>query len=214
MNLEKAILLNPNNSAAHMFYGLVLINSGSDKSKALEEFKKAVDIDPFSYYVNWNYSRNLYFSGKYDLAIQQFNKMKSFILNSQKFIPDFSLGLIYLKKHEYLNAKEFFDKLPPGNGTEIDNPQIMQCYGYAIMGDTIKAKRLFKETLKKYPNLSHYRNSQVYVALGNFEEAMNQLELGYANRDIHMFWINVDPAFNPIKNEPRFKALLKKMNLN
>ena len=38
-----------------MFYGLVLINSGSDKNKALEEFKKAVDLDPLSYYVNWNY---------------------------------------------------------------------------------------------------------------------------------------------------------------
>ena len=197
-----------------MFYGLVLINSGSDKNKALEEFKKAVDIDPLSYYVNWNYSRNLYFSGQYDLAIQQFNKMKSFIPISQKFIPDFSLGLIYLRKHEYLNAKEFFDKLPLGNGPEIDNPQVMQSYGYAIMGDTIKAKVLFKETLKKYPNISHYRNSQVYVALRNFEEAMNQLELGYANRDIHMFWIKVDPAFDPIRNEPRFKALLKKMNLN
>ena len=196
-----------------MFYGLVLINSGSDKNKALEEFKKAVDIDPLSYYVNWNYSRNLYFSGKYDVGIQQFNRMKSFITTRVKFVPDFSLGLIYLKKHEYLNAKEFFDKLPLSNGTEIDNPQILQCYGYAIMGDTIKAKSLLKETLKKYPNLSHYRNSQVCVALGNFDEAMNQLELGYTNRDVHMFWIKVDPAFDPIRNDQRFKALLKKMNL-
>lgn len=196
-----------------MFYGLVLINSGSDKNKALEEFKKAVDIDPLSYYVNWNYSRNLYFSGQYDLAIQQFNRMRSFIPNSQKSVPDFSLGLIYLKKHEYLQAKEFFDKLPPGNGTEIDNPQILQCYGYAIMGDTTKSKVLFKETLKKYPNLSHYRNSQVYIALENFGEAVKELELGYDNRDIHMFWIKADPAFDPIRNEPGFKALLKKMNL-
>ena len=43
----------------------------------------------------------------------------------------------------------------------------------------MKAKTLLEKTLKKYPNLSHYRNSQVYVALGNFEEAMNQLEVGY-----------------------------------
>ena len=79
---------------------MVLINSGSDKNKALEEFKKAVDLDPLSYYVNWNYSRNLYFSGKYDLSIQQFNRMRSFIPKPLGFVPDFSIGLIYLKKHE------------------------------------------------------------------------------------------------------------------
>jgi TolB-like protein/class 3 adenylate cyclase/lipopolysaccharide biosynthesis regulator YciM len=214
MNLEKAIFLNPNNSAAHMFYGLVLINSGLDKNKALKEFKKAVDIDPLSYYVNWNYSRNLYFAGEYDLAIQACNRMKSVIPDSRKWIADFSLGLIYLKKHEFQNAKEFFDKLPMANGTEIDNQQIMQSYGYAIMGDTIKAKALFKETLKKYPNLSHYRNSQVYIALGNFDEALKELELSYEFRDIHLFWVKADPAFDPIRNEPDFKALLKKMNLN
>ena len=92
-------------------------------------------------------------------------------------------------------------------------PQIMQSYGYAVMGDKVKAETLLEKTLKKYPNISHFRNSQVYVALGNFDEAMNQLELGYVNRDVHMFWIKVDPAFNPIRNDPRFKALVKKMNL-
>jgi hypothetical protein len=51
------------------------------------------------------------------------------------------------------------------------------------------------------------------VALGNFDEAMNQLELGYTYRETHMFWIKVDPEFDPIRNDPRFKALLKKMNL-
>lgn len=213
MNLEKAIMLNPNNSAAHMFYGLVLINSGLDKNKALQEFKKALDIDPLSYYVNWNYSRNLYFAGEYDLAIQACNRMRSVLPDSRKSIADFSLGLIYLKKNDFQNAKEFFDKLPMANGTIIDNLQIMQSYGYAIMGDTIKAKALFNETLKKYPNLSHYRNSQVYIALGNFDEALKELELSYEVRDNHLFWVKVDPAFDPIRNEPQFSALLKKMNL-
>ena len=125
----------------------------------------------------------------------------------------FSLGLIYLKQHLYAQAKVVFDMLPEGNGAQLDNFQVMQSYAYAVMGDKAKAKSLLEETLKKYPNLSPYRNSQVYIAVGDFEEAMNQLELGYVNKDAHMFWIKVDPAFDPIRNEPRFKELMKKMNL-
>ena len=212
-NLEKAIDLNPNNSAAHLYYGLVLMHSTPDKETALREMKKAVELEPLSYITNWILSRNYYFAGKYDLAIDQFKKMSSFIPKSNQYVSIFSLGLIYLKKHLYSQAKEAFDQLPEGNGAQIDNSQIMQSYGYAVLGDKIKAKTLLEKTLKKYPNLSHYRNSQVYVALGNFDEAMNQLELGYAIHDVHMFWIKVDPEFGPIRNEPRFKELLKKMGL-
>ena len=215
-NLEKAIDLNPNNSAAHMYYGLVLINSTSDKEEALKEMEKAVDLDPLSFLTNWNLARNYYFAGKYDLAINQFKKMSSFIPKAVQYTPIWSLGLIYLKQHLYTKAKEAFDQLPEGNATQLDNFQVMQAYAYAVMGDKVKAKTLLQETQKKNPiqSNSHYRYSQVFVALGNFEEAMNELEQGYENRDGHMFWIKVDPAFDPIRNDPRFKALLKKMNLD
>lgn len=212
-NLEKAVSLDPNNSAAHMYYGLVLMHSTPDKERALKELEKAVDLDPLSYVTNWILSRNYYFAGKYDLATSQFKKMELFIPKTLQYVPVWSVGLIYLKQHLYPQAKQIFDRLPQTKDSQIDNYQVMQSYAYAVMGDTEKAKRLLEETLKKNPNLSHYRNSQVYVALGNFDEAMNELELGYASRDLHMFWVNVDPAFDPIRNEPRFRKLMKKMHL-
>ena len=45
-NLRRAVDLDPNNYAAHMYYGLVLMHSTPDKEEALREFKKAVDLDP------------------------------------------------------------------------------------------------------------------------------------------------------------------------
>ena len=168
---------------------------------------------PLSWVTNWFLARNYYFAGKYDLSIQQFNKAEVFAAKHFKSLSAWSIGLVYLKQKLYPQAKAIFASLPQGNGHQIDNDQIMQSYGYAVLDDKAKAKALLGETLKKYPNLSQYRNSQVYVALGDFDEAMNQLELGYTNRDVHMFWIKVDPAFDPMRNQPRFNNLLKKMGL-
>ena len=53
----------------------------------------------------------------------------------------------------------------------------------------------------------------MYTALGNIDAALKELELGYESRDVHMFWTKVDPAFDPIRNELGFKALMKNMNL-
>ena len=213
-NLEKAVHLNPNNSAAHLYYGLVLIHSTSDREGALREMEKAVDLDPLSYVSNWILARNYYFTGKYDLAIEQFKRMKSFIPRGLKYIPTWSIGLVHLKKNLYPDARGEFNQLPEGNDNQIDNYQVMQSYAYAVMGEKEKALTLLQKTLKEYPDLSHYRNSQVYVALGNFDQAMVQLERGFTNRDVHMFWIGVDPAFDPIRNDSRFKDLLRRMNLN
>lgn len=213
-NLEKAINFGPNNVQAHMVYGLVLMHSTPEKERALTEMQKAVELNPIVSYPRWVLARNYYFVGKYDLAIKQLNLMNAISPSvTPNTLTNWSLGLIYLKQNLFSKAKEMFDQLPESKDGQLDNFQLMQSYGYAVMGDKPKAKKLLEETLKKYFDLSHYRISQVYVALGNFNEAMNQLELGYTNRDVHMFWIKVDPAFDPIRNEPMFKALIKKMNL-
>ena len=212
-NLKKAIDLNPNNDQAHVYYGLALMYTTADKDGALRELKKAVDLNPLAYSTNWQLSRNYYFAGKYDLAVKQFKIAEAFAPKPIKSIPMWSIGLVYLKKGSYSQAKVIFDNLSKGDGRQIDNNQIMQSYAYAVMGEKAKAKALLEATMIKYPNLSHYRNSQVYVALGNFEETMKQLELAYTNRDVRMFWIKADPAFDPIRSQPRYKYLLKKMGL-
>jgi tetratricopeptide (TPR) repeat protein len=154
-NLEKAISFDPNNYAAHLNYGLLLMYSTPDKEGALRELKKAVDLNPLSYLTNWQLSRNYYFAGEYDLALEQFKKTEIFAAKPQKSIPIWSTGLIYLKQNLFPKAKEIFDNLPQGNGLQLDNNQVMQAYGYAVLGDKPKARALMEETMKKYPNLSN-----------------------------------------------------------
>ncbi|MGH2563274.1 MAG: TPR end-of-group domain-containing protein, partial [Ginsengibacter sp.] len=106
-----------------------------------------------------------------------------------------------------------YGKIPGTSDEKIDNVGVMKSYAYAETGDKAKAKELLVKEIKEDSQVSVYRIAQVYVALGDFNQALNYLEEGYRTRELHMFWIKADPAFAPIKNEPRFIALLKKMTL-
>ena len=117
----------------------------------------------------------------------------------------------------YKEAREEFDKITfTDHKNPIDYYFAMQSYGYALLGDTIRAKDLLQKTLdeKRKDWVSPYVLSRIYIALGNYPRALDLLEKSYEVRDLHMFYIKVDPGLFPIKNEPRFKELLKKMNLS
>ena len=212
--LERAIELDPNNPTAHLYYGNLLQYTGHE-SEGLKEVEKAVALDPLSFGANWVLGRNYYFAGRNDQAIATFNKIKSPL----KDVIAWSLGLVYIQKKMYTEARQEFDKvlIPEFRAgvSQVDNGAIMKSYGYAAIGDRVKSKELLDSTLKiKDLWVSPYRVAQTYTALGDFDKALDQLDKSYEIRDLHLFWIKVDPGFIPIRNKPRFIQLMKKMNLD
>jgi hypothetical protein len=53
----------------------------------------------------------------------------------------------------------------------------------------------------------------VYIGLGDTEEALNQLENEVSSRGPLAMRFSVGPEFDDVRTEPRFKAMLKRMNL-
>jgi hypothetical protein len=51
----------------------------------------------------------------------------------------------------------------------------------------------------------------IYAATGRTELALQWLEKAYKDHEVEMFWLKVEPLFNPLRNEPRFKELLTKV---
>ena len=212
--LERAIELDPNNPTAHLYYGNLLLYTGHT-TEGLKENEKAAALDPLSFAANWVLGRNYYFAGLNDLAIEKFDRLRTAPL--QMGVIAWSLGLVYVQKKMYAEAKQAFGRVSASdlNANPIDYYAIMQSYGFALTGDQVKAKELLDSTLKlKGVWLSPYRLAQAYVALGDYEEALDQLDKSYEIRDLHLFWIKVDPGFIPIRNKPRFIQLMKKMNLD
>ena len=208
---EKAIRLNPNYPIAHLYYGNVFFFTG-DKKRGIVEAKKALELDPLSSSINAVLGRDYYHDRNYDLAIEQLQK--SLILDPNSIPAKWFLGLTLLQKKLYTQAIDVFAELP------IIQPQGLQrgfllSFAYAIAGDKERAQQELDSTIKEEGVFrSPYWLGIISTSLGNFDEAMNQFEKGYELREIWIINLKVNPEVDPLRNEPRFKALLKKMNLD
>lgn len=208
---NKIISENPNYAPAHIYLGNLLGNLG-DPEADLNEKRKALSLDPLSAAWNMVLGRTFYFARKYDSALEQLQK--TILLNSKVNGSYSALGLVFLQKREYQKAIDAFSKLPPGNYDVGSNGLSYLSYAYAQKGDKMYAKEL----LNKIPGAErlqcNYQLASVYLALGDTTEALNQLEYAYAHHFLSMIFVNLDVYWDPIRNEPRFQALLKKMNIN
>jgi adenylate cyclase len=209
--LNKIISENPNYAQAHIYLGNLLGCLG-DHEADLNEKRKALSLDPLSAAWNMVLGRTFYYAGKYDSAFEQLQKTVH--LNSKVNGAYSTLGSVFIQKGEYQKAIDAFSKLPPGPFDAGNNGLAYLSYAYALKGDKLNAKEL----LNKIPDTDRlqcpYQLAYIYLALGDTAEALNQLEYSYAIHFLAMPLLNIDANFKPIRNEPRFQALLKKMNIN
>jgi hypothetical protein len=70
-----------------------------------------------------------------------------------------------------------------------------------------------RELIAKYHADSAYEIAQVYAFRNQSDEAFEWLDRAYAQRDPSMMSTKVEPLLNSLHNDPRFAALLKKLNL-
>jgi Tfp pilus assembly protein PilF len=211
--LEKAIAFNPNYPDAHKFYGNLLQYTGESTERGINEIKKALALDPLSVNLNYVLGRNYYLAKKYDSAYEQLKKTLTF--NPNFNLAKGNLAFTLLAKKNYGEAFELIKQLPRTGTSKIDYYQgPVLSYAYSVSGDKTRAKIELEKTLAEYPDQSPYHLARVYILLNNNDEALTRLEQAYEMRDIWMYHLKVDPTLDLIRNDPRFKALMKKMHLD
>ena len=203
--LEKAIELNPNYPMAHVFYGNLLQYTGENTEEGINEIRKALNLDPLSASLNWILGRNYYYAHKYDSSYEQLKKtltlFPDYLYTTETFV------YVLLQRKNYSEAIEWCKKDPAN-----DYMGLILSYAYAVSGDPIKAKKQLEKTLKEFPHPELPMLARVYISLKEYDQALTLLDKAYALRQIDMYLINADPAFDPIRSDLRFKALMRKMN--
>jgi TolB-like protein/Tfp pilus assembly protein PilF len=209
---KKAIELNPNYPTAHQWYAEYLSTMGRH-DQAIAEIKRAQDLDPLSLIIKAIGGVVFLQSRQFDQGIEQCQKVLD--LKPSFTMAHVYLGWIYLAKGMYEEAiAEFQKALDLSEGfLLISQPQLG--YAYALSGKRDKAQKILDQ-LDERSKQSYVRPSafaSVYQGLGENDRVFELLEKGYEEKDVWLVFLKVNPQCDSLRSDPRFKALLKKMNL-
>jgi TolB-like protein/Tfp pilus assembly protein PilF len=211
--LKKAIALNPNYPTAHLFYGNLLQYTGENTEEGIKEIKKALALDPLSSNLNYVLGRNYYYANKNDTAYLQLKK--TLALNPNFNLAKGNLAYVFLARKKYSEAFKVINQLDTSETSKILYcPRTVLSYAYAISGDKVRAKAELRKSMIETPEQPSFFIAEVYISLNDYNNALNRLEQAYNMRELWMYTLKADPTFDPIRNEPRFKVLMKKMRLD
>jgi len=164
--------------------------------EALREIEQARRLDPLSVRINANVVFVLYLGRQYDRAIVEARKALELEPNDPA-AHDY-LALVYLQKGM---PKEALAEAP-------------DALTYAAAGKRQEALKILGEW--KHQSKGEYVSpvvmARAYVALGEKEEALAWLRKGVDVYDGGTTLLKVDPVLDPLRSDPRFQDLLRRMN--
>lgn len=201
--LKRAIQSKASYVTAHHWYAEYLSWMGRHE-EAIEEISRAHEIDPLSLLINYIKAYVLFYARQYERAIEQCQKTLE--LDPNFHMPHVGLGRAYLAKGMYEEAIAEFQK--SGDKTYLG-------FAYAEAGKRDEALAILQEMKERWKrgDIRALPIARVYVGLGEEDLALEWLEKSLERREPRMVMLKVDPRFDKLRSNPRFKALLKKMNL-
>jgi eukaryotic-like serine/threonine-protein kinase len=206
---QRAIELNSIDANAHAAYGFYLTEMGRF-SEAIAEEKRAVELDPLSIPNNRSLGYTYYFARQYDQAIEQLQKTLDL---DPSFVPArTALGSAYLQKSANQQA---FAELEKALSIAPGNTQVLWRLGYAdaLTGRRAEAQKVLDDLSKK-KYVPAFVMAIIYTGLGQRDKAFQWLEKSYEEHDSGPFsFVKVYPIFDPLRSDPRFDDLLRRMNL-
>ena len=211
-SFKRAIEINPGYATAYRFYGQLLVSLGRF-DEAIETGEKGLALDPLSPMIRGAVGDLYFYARRYDTAIEYYR----FTIDQD---PEFLAGHTDLARayelvgryddaiREFETAAALAPKGPP-------EPSSGLAHVYAQMGEREKALEILGQLLelreRKY--VSPYGIASIHACLGDVETSLDWLEKAYREHDQTLVWLKVHPRLDPVRGEPRYAALLAKMNL-
>jgi adenylate cyclase len=201
---KRALELNPNYATAHQWYGELLTAVGRFV-EAESEFRRALDLEPLSLPINWDYGRSLYFARRIDESLAQHNKAIG-------LDPGFArarrtLVEVYRVKKDNAAAIEemarYFEVRNQPENAALVRDAFAKGGWNAYLQLVVAEDSPLKER--------HWPRAKAYLELGDMDKAIAELNVGYDAHESTLCWLKVEPLLDPIRSDPRFQELMRKV---
>jgi TolB-like protein/Tfp pilus assembly protein PilF len=205
--IRRGLELDPTNADGCNYLAYIQLASGR-MSEAEANYKRAVELEPASPNHIRNYGAFLMYTRRYDESLVQLRK-------AIDLEPNFVLALltmsnVYQMQGKYADAVEVYARAREISGDPAVASIMRQSFatgGWKGFISGLNEKKWFEEFRPRY-----IRAGQL-VSIGERESAVAELERAYEERDGFIILLNIDPRLDPLRGEPRFKELVKRVGL-
>ena len=207
---RRAIEINPNYATAHHWFGNSLLVTLGRFDEGIKQGERAVELDPLSLIINADLGSTLMVGRRYDEAIAQLRR--TLALDGNFAYAHWNLGEALYLKGDVAGAIVEYEKARALD----DDPEILALLAraYAETGKRDEALEILQKlkATEQHHFVRSYLYTLIYIGLGDKATAIDHLEKARDGQETpDTTWLKVDPLFDPLRDEPRFKQLIAKM---
>ena len=209
---RRAIEVNPSYATARIWYAMYLY--GMERfDEAVVQAKHAQHLDPASPFVNTMAGRAFFYVGRTDEAVASWHR-------ALELDPQYPLCIVAMAG-SYVSIGMHAKAIAVLEKGLLDNPKEPHLYGvlahiYGQLGQRGKALELVANLTQREARGEVIQASALiwgYAGLEDREQAISRLEKAADEKRDRMVWVKVDPLLAPLRGDPRFQDLVRRMNM-
>jgi adenylate cyclase len=216
---RRAIQINPSYPLSHLGYCFLLSGLGRH-DESIAENRKALELDPLSSMMSACLADRFFYAREYDQAIEEAKKgleldpyQVGFYMN---LIKAYSLTGCFDEAHQAVARQDEILRLNGWDEVEISVAHACQsAWVYALEGERkecLEQIEIIKDALMNDIDILVV-TGYAYGALGEKDEAFAWLEKAFQARRPYLFYLNVNPQGDSLRDDPRFKDLVRRIGL-
>jgi TolB-like protein/Flp pilus assembly protein TadD len=208
--LDIAVKLDPKWSDTYQRYAQLYIALGKF-NEAISRIRAGLEIEPYNLPLNNTYGITLTYARRYDESIAQLTK--ALALDSENSIAESALVAVYSLKGMYAEAVENRIRVAKLDGNDQFAETIQEAFTNGGWPAVIRAELTRYEGRNPIPDgTSHCQKARYLAALGKKDDAFAELERSLADREhLSLVFIKTDPRFDPLRDDPRFPDILRRI---
>lgn len=206
---KRSLELDPNLAITHYRYAWVYLSPLGRHDEAIAQMKIAMEKEPLYLIQGANFAGVLLYARRFDDAVDQ--AKKTYDLDPNFIGAKNWLCHAYDMKGMYLESLAIAEK-----SLDSDMPFLADAgYAYAKTGQREKALQILErwKEAEKHKYVMNYWVAVNFAALGDKDGAFAELEKAYKAHDWFLQRLKVDPFMDPLRDDPRYKEMLRRLNL-